>query len=181
MMKKLNLPYSSIYPPLKQTKSRWAGLLTDRELQALGFEMVTKPGVEIVDVSQNVGRGIVSCNRSVPTLTPTAKMWLVNGGVEASGAVESHPRPLVGKEMLELQGFPTALISEEAGHMCVGDMGVADNLYADLAGNMFTGPLVLAFLIAIMCTIRLPAEDDEDESADETSSIANASSLLADL
>ncbi len=66
-----------------------------------------------------------------------------------------------------MQGFPTAVIDEEALQRAVGDQVVLDHLYAELAGNMFSATVGLTLKLAIFSTIPLPEDDIESDTSSE--------------
>ena len=79
-------------------------VLEERERQFLGHALLVHPKACAVDVYQSIGRAFVAEEAHIPSLCPGSRIWLIEGGVDENGE-RSHPRFLLGREALQLQGF----------------------------------------------------------------------------
>ena len=170
-MTALGMPFSKIYPPLDAVAGPWSQTLKPREKQVLGYTLLTaeqsgKPRPGAVDVYQSLGRAFTAEPGFVPSLCPSQRCWLLHG--------TPHPRFLLGGEAMELQAFPTALISDENLKYAAGEHGCPDSLCSDIAGNMFTGSDIMALQIATLTVLKLVDVDAGDDSDGDASDAAEA-------
>ena len=119
MMRESGLPFSALYPDeAARGTTQWKNVLSTRETQVLGYTIaMSKGSLQAVDVSQTLGRAPHSEVGTLPTICPQAKIWLL-----PSDCVD-QPRVLTGREMIELQMFPTDMIDQEKLQKVVGDNG----------------------------------------------------------
>ena len=112
--------------------SPWWPLLPHREQAVLNFYLQKVPDACSIDTSQSIDR--VGCGKHgmLRTLLSKSKPWLVD-----------RHRPLLGREALCAQGFPMELLADARFP--------SDCQARDLAGNMFSAPVVMAVLCGVLC------------------------------
>ena len=74
--------------------------------------------------------------------------------------IEEGFRVLSGLEALSIQGMDATLLAKYAASSGSLD---TDQLFRDMAGNAFAGPIAVAFVISILCQSQ--QHDEEDVSA----------------
>ena len=131
-LKTKGLSWQEVVPPKTLQENPWFKVLPSREEQVLSYALQYAGGnVTSADISQRIDRVSLGRDGVLPTITPHNKTWLVEQG-----------RPLTGFEALGLQGFPMDILS--SSEHCPSDPQLMD-----LAGNAFSGPVVMAVLVCM--------------------------------
>ena len=132
-------------------------------------------GADVGQSIERIGKSTIENDLLLaPTLLPGSKIWLMFGNkkTDPKGKM-TEERLLLGEEMMAIQGFPvTKLIRSD-----VYDLA----FYADLAGNSFSGTVILAMLASVVWSTPWAKEVDDEEissSADVAAALAAAGSLL---
>ena len=130
-----------------RTVSTWVDNLPDREKHGLVVHRVKRPGLTCLDTSQSIERMRYHLDHdSIPTITPAGRLMLFPPFVEAV-------RPMLGFEMLRLQGFPGDLLEHIYSTTFATKEGQTiptDALLADLGGNAFTGTIAAALFMSVI-------------------------------
>ena len=173
-MKKLRWGAESVQKTT--SKSQWFNTLTGREQDLLPYFQKTVHKDSRLVTGADIGQSIESIGKTTidggkllaPTLIPGSKIWLMFGQkrTDPKGAMKEE-RLLLGEEMMMIQGFPVTRISRRD----IFDQ----NFYADLAGNSFSGTVILAMLASLVAATPW-VQDDGDE---EISSSADVAAALA--
>ncbi|CAK8995068.1 unnamed protein product [Durusdinium trenchii] len=144
-----------LQPSKELASSVWYDVLPDREKEVLCFvnimnERITNVDdkIQYVDISQSATRLPTSTRGSqvTPTILPGSKLWHVG-----------RKRLLLGTELMALQGlpmteFPENILTTLSQKQC-----------ADLAGNMFAVPCVMAVVMSALSTLRFETYSEEEE------------------
>lgn len=139
--RKRGIDYNSVKLPDKMESAPGLVSLCQREKQGLAFWLEADPAITALDVYPSIGRMARGYEGILPTLVPGSKVVLVK-----------QRRILSGLEALANQGFPAPLLRKLADS---GDMKVeSDPLFADLAGNAYSGSVVLAVLLGVLAGLR---------------------------
>lgn len=138
------LRYSDCVVPAAQRASPWFLALTETIQAHLGFVLRIRPDATSADLSQSIGRGLVSSNKDeLPAMLPRHSIWDMN-----------RKRLVSGLESLLIIGFDEADLDVAR----LRELEITDSSMKDLAGNAFTGQVVLALLIALFGN--LPSKSD---------------------
>ena len=126
---------SSCIAPTEARSSEWYNTLTERQRLVLGHAYSNQPQLQFVDLSQSLQREFTS---SLPTecstIIPNSITWSTR-----------LARPLLGPELLKLQGM-----GEEVIELACTTELVSDQQMCDLAGNAFTGFVFAAVVISAL-------------------------------
>ena len=126
---------SSCIAPTTVRSSEWYNTLTERQRVVLGHAYNNQPQLQLVDVSQSLNREFTSSSPTeCSTIIPNSIIW-------SAGLA----RPLVGPELLKLQGMGDEVIEVA----CKTEL-VSDQQMCDLAGNAFTGFVFAAVAISAL-------------------------------
>ena len=125
----------------------WAMLVNNRKRD-------DEPKIEFVDVSQTITRAPHSCSEQIPTILPGSRFWSL-----------SRQRLVTGVELMALQGLDFVADRVEMSSMQL----------ADLAGNAFSGPTVLAVLMSAIFARKSSQEirEESNHAAREQEEINN--------
>lgn len=131
------LSLSKCVPAQATRSSRWFPLLPTREQTCLGVAQRESPDLTGLDIGQSIERMFRSYG-TIASLIPGNKVWMFFD--------DREQRPMYGIEQMMLTGFPLKMLEDAL------DAGAAtDPLYKDMAGNAFTGSVVTAVLVAVLC------------------------------
>ena len=152
--------WGTLRPSEEDMASPWFHLLTDRERDILALKTWSHPEKTLIDVSQGIGRVPSSSWKDAgdggtqleiaPCILPGMKLW----------STRLH-RLVIGYECLMLQGFPVQRSPAPQAP------ATTQHLMKDLAGNSFSGPVVLAFLAALLFTLDWTEADRSNQSTDD--------------
>ncbi len=136
------------HPPDRVAASPWYKTLSGREQGNLLFKLAEGDARAMWNLSQTVHR--VNCSSSTeeggitrhvaPTMLPGQVLWLDIG--------HGDPRLLLGREALLLQGFPLCRVA----HL-LDSATFSERFLQDLAGNMFSLPVLLAILMGACAAV----------------------------
>lgn len=130
--------------------SPWFKVLTDRTKEVVGFahDEVSRMGrcIEFADVYHSANRYSTG-QTTLPIVLPRSQVWSLK-----------RNRLLLGREALAIQGHP-------ACHSVLDELEMTEGNFQDLAGNSFSGNVILAVIMAILCSLRFnsPSEAEENE------------------
>ena len=106
----------------------------------LGYMLALTPGAASADISQSIGRGMVSQDpKEYPTMMPKCMVWDTK-----------LARLISGWEGLRFIGFDKRMLDFEK----LESLNFTDSNMEDLAGNAFAGHIVTAILLS--CIVHLP-------------------------
>ena len=144
--------------PQEHARSPWvANVMGRRERQCLAYALKVTPGLTSVDVNQYIHRLFMGTEGVVGPLLPAGKVYMVEA-----------ERLLHGKEFMRLQSYPTTLIDNNAAGEQAGS-----KFLADIGGNMFTGTVYMALLLAAFAKLPpLLAPTPESEASVSGSDLA---------
>jgi hypothetical protein len=143
-----NVRWAELKLKAETQSSCWSRLLTAREVEVLAYTQVVYPAVAGVDVGQSMDRLPVTSMLKLegggevniaPTLLPKSRVWLC-----AKSDLLNAQRFLVAQEQLMLQGWP---VEEHPMPQ------FSDTLKADLAGNMFSGTVILSVFASMLFAV----------------------------
>ena len=190
-----------MYPGSDVNGSPWYQVLPQREKEVLAYGLKVIGRDRAIDTSQSLTRLQFSkkCGGIdiLPTICP--KMNLFVPFPKPSNDV-MYPRPLLGRELMALQGYPCDELFEEQvvnfSARLAKDRRPAHDVepvLADLAGNMFPGTVVQALMLSTFLAMpwvgcvrapapgrsRQPGSDADDESgSDEEFGMGKIMSIL---
>ena len=133
-LKQQGIRWGQCVAPEAQRASPWFATMPPRERMIVAYAIQTNPDIVAADVSQSIERSASNKTALVRTLHPGGKVWLFK-----------RKRPLMGIEALCMQGFGLKMLRD-----CVMRVVFTDSLAKDLAGNSYTGSVVMAFLTALI-------------------------------
>jgi hypothetical protein len=131
--------------PPKLASNPWFAVHTQREQEVVIIAELDKK--KFTDASQQVTRSRCTDKEECPTLLPGCNLWSFELG-----------RPLIGRDMLNLQGFPWM------GLPCIENF--TEKNLADLGGNAFSATCSLAVDLAVLLNLSYGPESDAEESAE---------------
>jgi hypothetical protein len=134
-----NVDYHGMELPHSMQGSPTIASLPEREKRGLTYWLLADPEATTIDLQPRLDRMIRGHDRSLPTITPSAKVVLVK-----------EARTMTGMEMLMNQGFPKHVLQDFASAPTV--KSEPDILFGDMAGNAFSGPVILMLIISILLT-----------------------------
>ena len=140
--RKRRLDYDTLALPEQMMESEAMRQLSEREQKGLAFWMrVERDKVTSLDVSPSLFRMARGHSGLFPTLCPGSKVVLIE-----------QKRVLTGLESLTLQGFPPSLLKQYARERSDRSSGgvAPDVLMGDLAGNAYSGTVILAVLLSVI-------------------------------
>ncbi|CAK9066604.1 unnamed protein product [Durusdinium trenchii] len=144
-----------LQPSAELAASEWFNILPPREKEVLCFVEImsqqitsSEEKIQFVDISQSASRLPTSTKGSkvTPTILPGSKLWHVERG-----------RLLLGIEMMSLQGLPAGQFK------CNILETLSQKQCADMAGDMFATPCIMAVVISILTAIRFETESEAEE------------------
>ena len=152
------------------SSSAWYPFLTDRERDILALKSWLCPEKTLLDLSQSISRVPMSSFKDVdgqqvemaPCLLPGMKLW----------STRLH-RLVTGFEAIKLQGFPVDLSPAPSLS--------TDSLMKDLAGNSFSGTVVLAFIASFIFAIDWSCDPEHSEPCTSSADVEAALSWLPKL
>ena len=130
-LKTKGLSWQDVMPPKTLQENPWFKVLPSQEKQALSYALQHAGDITSADISQRIDCLSLGRDGVLPTITPHNRTWIVEQG-----------RPLTGFEALGLQGFPMDILS--SSEHCPSDPQLMD-----LAGNTFSGPVIMAVLVCM--------------------------------
>lgn len=148
--------WGSLKPRPSAKDSPWFATLGARETDCLLHSQKVKPHAKARDIGQSIYRVSLSSTVSdgareftvLPTLLPNSKIWLDDSKYE---------RFLIGFEMLMVHAFPVWKHREYLESK-------SNKLLSDLAGNMFAGQVMMAFMVSVLFSAAwLPQDDNADD------------------
>lgn len=144
---------SSCIIPKQARSTEWISTLTERCQVVLGHALHKSPAASFVDCYQSLQREFVSANAcECSTIVPGSLIWS-----------SRLSRPLLGPELLHVQGLPRALVQRAVAR------GMSDSSMADLAGNSFTAYVFAS--VAIAALVFAPTWRPSTTTADIVASI----------
>ena len=142
--------YAHIKPGAELLSNEWFNILPAREKEALCYGLFAKPlrdmaeSLCVVDVAPRIDRINCSYDYTLPTLTPTSKLWL-NRCAKKDGKMNATPaRFFIGWEAMQAQGYPMHWLK---------NIDVTDCQMADLAGNAFSSTILFAIQASIVINL----------------------------
>ena len=146
--------FGTLKPDQDTSSSPWHSTLSAREKDVCVFTRAFHPGKHAVDVGQSIYRSVHSSEvRGAivgPTSLPGSKVWWF-----------SRCRLQTGLESFAMTGFPIVKYPDLIEKY-------SDEFLADLAGNAFSGTIIVA-LVGIL-TALLPWTDSDREEEEQDSS-----------
>ncbi|CAK0863930.1 unnamed protein product, partial [Prorocentrum cordatum] len=134
--------------PSDLASNEWFQTLSARQKDCLIYYKSTAPDMITLDINPRFDRCVKPVGTTTQTLTPSMVMWVFQGkkGDQGKGS-----RLMLGFEAMRLQGFPTEWIES-------GDWKENDSKLVDLAGNAFSATVFAAIEIAVLATVKFPAQ-----------------------
>ena len=157
------ISYSSMKPPVEFDNSPWFNALPHREQESIiahhikharEDESTSRLSVKTMDANYCISRTALRTDGVLATLMPNARVCM------SGPDIEEGFRVLSGLEALSIQGMDATLLAKYAASSGSLD---TDQLFRDMAGNAFAGPIAVAFVISILCQSQ--QHDEEDVSA----------------
>ena len=153
----------------RSIKSPWMATMGEREREVLMFfqaqhadEYAASKGVLVVDVGQSIERvrsASAEAEVSVlPTILPNSKIWMSLGAKATRPQRMKVERLLLGTEALRLQGLNVEHLRPD---LLKKD---SNNLMMSLAGNMFSGTVILTTLSALILSTEWKTDDEPTET-----------------
>ena len=149
-------------PPIEFGDSPWFNSLPHREQESItahhimiarANETTSRITMSTMDANYCISRTAVRTDGILATLMPNARVCM--SGLD----VDEGFRVLSGLESLSIQGLDSTMLAQYAAMNASLD---TDQLFRDMAGNAFAGPVALAFVISILSHNQ---RDEEDVSA----------------
>jgi len=145
-----------MYPGSDVSGSPWYQVLPQREKEALTYGLKVIGRDKTIDTSQSLTRLQFSkkCDGIdvLPTICPKMNLF-VPFPVPSNDVM--YPRPMLGRELLFLQGYPCDELFDEQVENFVARLAKerrhahdVEPVLADLAGNMFPGTVVQALMLS---------------------------------
>lgn len=142
LCRKAGLDFDALALPQSLADAPGLKTLNQRELKGLSYWLQVDPSLTALDVQPSTPRMCRAHNGVLNTLVPNSQYVLLK-----------EKRRLLGLEMMRLQGFPLdVMVSAQEENVL--PQTVLDPFWADLAGNAFSGPVVLAIHLAIYCSLQ---------------------------
>ncbi|CAK9077283.1 unnamed protein product [Durusdinium trenchii] len=145
---KRGIPWPLQIPKAVQA-SKWFPLLTKRAREVVGFaaddKYRMKKKVSVADVYHSANRYSTG-TRSLPVILPRSIAWSF-----------AKQRPLLGRELLRCQGH-------SYDHDFLSSF--TESQLGNLAGNAFAGNVIVAVVLAVMCSLRYSSESEMSEAED---------------
>ena len=163
------IPWTAVQVPAAVRESPWYVFLTEREREVLAWGLMCADQKKAkaqanaercpeetwaakyvaVDVSQRLDRCRISLDKNLFTMLPGQKVFLLAYGANGLDEKVGAGRLLLGEEALRLQAFH-------------GPVNCSDPQKQDLAGNAFSGTVVLALLLSLYANLPEYAWTDDD-------------------
>ena len=137
------VPVSSLKLPPCLVGNETFASLNCREQKGVLLQLRVDPTVTSIDMHPSISRMVAGTNGILNTVTPGSKILLLPPVVPVA-------RMMTGLEELSTVGFPAKVLKRFAEQCNIVD---ADILMGDLAGNAMSGPVTLAFLVAILLEV----------------------------
>ena len=144
-----------MHPGEEIAASPWYAVLPPREKEALLYGLKTIGENATIDTSQSITRlqhsKDVNGIEVLPTICPKMNLFVP---FPLHTADVMYPRPLIGRELMMLQGFPTDEAFEEQIENFKGQLRKSrvecevEPTLSDMAGNMFPATVVQALLMS---------------------------------
>ena len=140
LCRKHGIDYQSLDLEHGMKDHRGVAHLPPRERKGLALWMRVDNSMTTLDVQPSMSRMCRGHEHILPTITPQGKTVLMDRG-----------RILSGLEALSIQGYPPQLLLKYVEDMkSKKDESKPDGLLHDLAGNAFTGVVMLTLIIAVI-------------------------------
>ena len=137
--RKAGFHFSDMKLPAAYKTSKSIMALPPREQQGLAYWLRADPELTSLDVQPSLTRMARGHDGIIATITPHAK-----------NIIPSAKRLILGLESMSLQGFPRKLLLKHASEN--GGFSTAqDAMYQDLAGNAYTGFIMVIIMAVILC------------------------------
>ena len=144
--------------------SPWYSLLPERDRSIITIMQFLHGEFVACDTSQSIelAKFVKPPVQTLPCLLPNSSWWL---SFEKAGKEKTTARPLLGREMMHLQGFNMKDADCE---------GTTDANLADLAGNAFCGSVVTAIFSSLFVSIPWTSEQEHEAAASARDALAEA-------
>jgi site-specific DNA-cytosine methylase len=171
-LKSKGLTYTQIKADESFLENKWFQVLPSREKEVLSYALNGHPGKNdsvlcAIDVTPRIDRTIMSWDYTLPTITPTSKLWLATCSDSKKNPKNAPKRFLIGREMLGAQGFPLTWVQKT----------FSDPQLADIAGNSFSLPVYMAVELAVLVNIDMinmvPPPNEKDVQVSDPGVIEN--------
>ena len=158
------ISWSRLRPPPSTQDSPWYHTCSPREKEVISYAIDAVEDMISVDCSQRIDRASIGRGRSLPTVTPGCKTYLMfKKAVKAvkgkSGEEAPMNRFLLGREGLRLQGFPTEFFDKAPQEHRSSELQMMD-----MAGNAFPSTVLAAIVLAIYAHIPSSAVKQREET-----------------
>ena len=161
------LRWGDVKAAKSSTDSPWFSALAERDQEIIAAMQYLHGERASVDASQSLDlcKFVKPPVSTLPCLLPNSSWWVPPQSDDDRAAA----RPLLGREMMCLQGFNMSEADVE---------GTTDANLADLAGNAFCGSVVAAILSSLFVSVPWTSVEEAEAEAARSAALASAMSIF---